>query len=240
MLFRSGGDEVQGLFKSTSATFLYFRLFKMLLSPLDVRCGIGIGEWDVRITNGTSAEQDGPAYHQARTAIVNAHDRNGYHVLFNSNHENDIILNTLANTSWLFTKRQSPYQNQVLLLVELMHPFFDNEAMNLLAFSDIFKLVQTKTERLYKNTKRTADNKHNMFNELTAADSEPFHIFSPTTLESRLTLATTLKKGLSTKISFITNTSRQNVDNVIKAAYIGEIRKIEAATLLLISKTFGR
>ncbi|OGO80778.1 MAG: hypothetical protein A2Y21_06180, partial [Clostridiales bacterium GWC2_40_7] len=234
----SAGDEVQGLFKSPTSAFLYLRLFKMILSPLQIRCGIGVGEWDVRIPNGTSSEQDGPAYHNARAAILNAHDRNDYSVLFNSNNENDIYINTLANMSFLFAKKQSQYQNQVLLLTELLIPLFDSNAMDLQAFAQIFTLIQNKVDQeFYIFTKNKSESKIDLFNKI-PTDFEPFYVFSPSILESGFTLTSTLKKGLSTKISNITNTSRQNIDNVIKTANIAEIRNIDLTTLLFIYKTF--
>ena len=236
----SAGDEVQGLFKSPTSAFFYLRLFKLMLSPLQIRCGIGVGEWDVRIPNGTSNEQDGSAYHNARAAISNAHKRNDYSVLFNSNSENDIYINTLINTSFLYAKKQSKYQNQVLLLTELMLPLFDSNAMDSQAFTQIFMLFQKKVEQeFYLNVKNKSDNKINLFNEI-PTDFEPVYVFSPYIFESKFALASTLKKGLSTKISNITNTSRQNIDNVIKTGNIAEIRNIDTNTLLLISKTFVR
>lgn len=234
----SAGDEVQGLFKSPTSAFLYLRLLKLILSPLQIRCGIGVGEWDVRIHSGNSNEQDGSAYHNARTAISNAHDRNDYSVLFNSNNINDIYINTMINTSSLFAKKQSQYQNQVLLLTELMFPLFDSNAMNSKAFTQIFMLVQKKVEQeFYINVKSKSKNKIDLFNEI-PTDFEPFYIFSPSITENKFALPSTLKKGLSRKISNITNTSRQNIDNVIKTGNIAEIRNIDATTLLLIYKTF--
>ena len=236
----SAGDEVQGLFTSPTSAFLYLRLLKMVLSPLQIRCSIGVGEWDVRIPNGTSSEQDGPAYHNARAAISNAYNRNDYSVLFNSNNENDIYINTLINTSFLFVKKQSQYQNQVLLLTELMLPLFDSNAMDLQTFAQIFNLIQNKVnQEFYINDKNKSENKINLFNEI-LTDFEPFYIFSPSILESKFVFTSTLKKGLSTKISNITNTSRQNIDNVIKTGNITEIRNIDATTLLLIYRTFVR
>ena len=56
----------------------------MILAPLQIRCGIGVGEWDVKIINGTSSEQDGSSYHNAREAIFQALQTIGCNVLFNS------------------------------------------------------------------------------------------------------------------------------------------------------------
>lgn len=42
----SGGDEVQGLFLDPEAAYLYFRMFCMLIFPVEIRAGIGVGEWN--------------------------------------------------------------------------------------------------------------------------------------------------------------------------------------------------
>ena len=233
----SAGDEVQGLFKYPASAYLYLRLFKLMLFPIQIRSGIGIGEWNIKILNGTSNEQDGSAYHNARIAILNVHGRNDYNALYNSNNINDIYINTLINTSFLFVKKQSLYQNEILLLTELVNPLFDTNSMNLQSYSQIFMLVQKKFElKFFMNSKNRSNNMISIFNKL-PTEFEPFYIFSPLIFENKFALTSTLKKGLSTKISTITNTSRQNIDNVIKAGNIGQIRNIDVTTLLLIFKT---
>lgn len=77
----SGGDEVQGLFSSPQAAYLYVRLFDMLVSPVGIRAGIGVGEWNVQIDDAMSTEQDGTAYHNARYAIEHVEDALGYRML---------------------------------------------------------------------------------------------------------------------------------------------------------------
>ena len=47
----SAGDELQGLFNDTTVAVMYFRLFEMLLKPVKLRAGIGVGEWTIKIDN---------------------------------------------------------------------------------------------------------------------------------------------------------------------------------------------
>ena len=68
-VYFSAGDELQGLFNSVEASYLYFRLFSMLVAPIEIRAGIGIGDWDVVLENAPTTAQDGSAYHYARFAI---------------------------------------------------------------------------------------------------------------------------------------------------------------------------
>ena len=55
-------DELQGLFTSSLSAASYFRLFEIMCYPVAVTGGIGIGEWTVRMEDGTSAQQQGTAY----------------------------------------------------------------------------------------------------------------------------------------------------------------------------------
>jgi len=234
----SAGDEVQGLFKSPTAAFLYLRLLKMLLSPLRIRCGTGVGEWEVKIPDGTSAEQDGTAYHKARDAISITHDRKGCNFIFNSGNENDIVINTLANTSFLFSVKQSRYQSNILLLTELMNPIFDSNLMDLNSFGKMSALIGRKSNlEFYRNPGNSVKNDMNLFKEIQTGN-DPFDISASPGTDNKLTLKETLKKGISAKISNITGTSRQNMDNVIKTANIPEIRELDVVTLLLINKVF--
>ena len=54
----SAGDEIQGLFDSAEAAYLYFRMFSMLVSPIEVRAGIGVGNWDVVVEGAFTEEKE--------------------------------------------------------------------------------------------------------------------------------------------------------------------------------------
>lgn len=231
----SAGDEVQGLFNSATSAYLYFRLLKMISFPVQFRCGIGVGEWDIRINDGTSTEQDGAAFHNGRTSLLTAHNKKNFNSLLYSNNENDIIINTLINTSSLYVKKQSNYQKQINLLAELINPFYDNNSMILSKFTTITALLEEKTKLPFyiKNQTYKVINFNNIIIEL-----EPLNIFSSKLIENNFLINYTLKKGLSSKISNIINTSRQNVDKLIISGNISQIRNIDIAILRLINKTF--
>ena len=65
----SGGDEVQGLFERAEDAYEYARLLQLLMLPAEVRIGLGVGEWSLRVDDELSTKQDGPAYHYARKAV---------------------------------------------------------------------------------------------------------------------------------------------------------------------------
>lgn len=90
----SAGDEVQGLFDNVISALLYFRLLEMLMHPVAIRAGIGIGEWTIKMEPRMSTKQDGPAYHNARRAIEEVHDRQLQNIRIYSEEDDDILLNT--------------------------------------------------------------------------------------------------------------------------------------------------
>lgn len=230
----SAGDEVQGLFSSPLAAYLYLRLLNMFLAPVQVRCGMGVGEWEVRIPHGTSTEQDGQVYHNARSAIEN---NAGYSVLIKSDHGNDIYLNTLMNTSFLLMEKQSYSQNQIQILSELMFPLAENDLMNMESFSSTYELFQEKITRgiftMGKKSMRSVK-------KLKENPSE-FEAFNLAALpQNQEVVAPMWKKGFSTKIANLVGTTRQNIDSIIKAGQIVEIRNIDATAALLLAETFGR
>ena len=88
----SAGDEIQGLFISPQSAYLYYRLFSMLIFPVEIHCGISLGTWDIKVESASSTAQDGTVYHYARNAIDEAKKSLEYSVLFYSkNLQNALI-----------------------------------------------------------------------------------------------------------------------------------------------------
>ncbi len=221
----SAGDEFQGLFRRAESAVLYFRLLKMLLAPIQIRCGIGYGKWDIRVEGGTSSEQDGPTYHYAREAIRLVQDRKDYDILFNSKSVRDGYLNTLLNTRSLLVRGQSLKQNRVQLLVEMISPLIDKELMiydndNILR---IYKLIEEKSTYKF-------DYEHEIF---------PFDIAGDVGIgDSGMIIEVPVVKGLSSIIAGITKTTRQNIESTIKKANIGYIRNIDLTSILYIKDNY--
>lgn len=117
----SAGDELQGLFLDVTAAILYFRLFEILLHPVKVRAGIGIGAWTVKIENGLSTQQDGSAYHRARQAITEVHAMQLHNIRIDS--DGDVLSNCLINASYTLKQQQNRMQNFALVVLELAYPF---------------------------------------------------------------------------------------------------------------------
>ncbi len=228
----SAGDELQGLFKDPVSAFMYYRLLRMILAPLQIRCGLGVGELNVKMTMGTSAEQDGPAYYNAREAVLAAHKISGPAVLFYSDNENDIYINTLFNCSNLLFQEQSEYQSRIYLLTECLIPLFDGDSMDLSELQQVCRTIFDQKQAQYFAERQNT--------EQSIFDFEAVNVFSSNLLKNKMLLESTIKRGLSAKISNITNTSRQNIDEVIKSANIAAIRNIDLTTILFLRRNYSR
>jgi len=228
----SAGDEVQGLFYSPESAYLYYRMLCMLISPVEARAGIGIGEWNVIIEDASTTAQDGPAYHNARHALNNVKkDASGYYVLIYSKKDEDLYLNALINTSIMLTNNLNEYQNELMLLLELLYPIaIQYEKI------DIFELVKLKSRiNYYKRNKAV---KTNLFDKIIFTDYmniEPNPI-DVTCDGSNFYVSSGKKRGMATQLAVILNKSRQSIEKTIKTANIFEARNLTIAALKFMKK----
>ncbi len=230
----SAGDEMQGLFRDTGAAYLYYRLLKLLLAPLTLRCGVGVGDWDVRVPDGTSAEQDGPAYHRARLALEQAHETAGNAVLLHTGGPFDPPLNAMLQTAACLAGKQSLVQTDTHLLVELLVPLLDGQAMDAAAFVSVGTRLSDRDQIPYFAAARSG--RQLLPDKLAAqlARQEPLRIYEPAVRRSELQFATTLRKGIAARLADITGTTRQNSDNILRKADIQTLRTIDLAILHVI------
>lgn len=226
----SAGDEVQGLFTNPSAAFLYYRLLDLLIAPVETRAGIGIGDWDVKIDGGTSSEQDGSAYHNARLAINSADDKDGYDFLINSGNENDIFVNAFFNTSSLLMNQQTEKQNQLMLLIELMYPIVKTDSMDINFLSSLSDLLfQKSTFEFFAKWKwPITSNKTSLIKEIDSycVSNNSFHYAGKI-------------KGLSLQLANMTGATRQNIEKILKAGNVNQIRDIHIVTLRMMDKVYS-
>ena len=235
----SAGDEVQGLFSSPQAAYLYFRLFNMLVSPVEIRAGIGIGEWNVKIDGKISTEQDGSAYHNARHAIENMEESLGYYVLLFSEGEDDIYINSAMNMATTLVSNQSKYQNELFLLSELMYPVDINGVLQLNSFWELKSLAAQKNEIGYY-----ARGKYSQSIQISplAAVRHDFSLdcnpIDALVDEARFYVFSGKVKGLPTKLAKLLGTSRQSIEKSIKAGNIYQARNSAIVVLKLMNKYF--
>ena len=208
----SAGDEIQGLFISPQSAYLYYRLFSMLIFPIQIHTGIGFGTWDIRVENESSTAQDGTVYHNARKAIDEAKKSLEYSTLFYSKSKNDIIVNSLINSNNLLTIKQSKYQNNLMLLAEILYPITNGDIIEYEKLKELLKFIQFE-----KKENLTLDIDYPVIS--IQLEKESFYI-----TEGK-------KRGLSTQISKLLGVSRQSVEKSIKIGDIYELRNLTIAVL---------
>ena len=208
----SAGDEIQGLFISPESTYLYYRLFSMLIFPIEIHSGIGYGTWDIVMNNESSTAQDGTVYHYARKAIDEAKKSLEYSVLFYSSNKNDLIINSLINSSNLLALKQSKYQNNLMLLAEILYPIISGDMIEYKELKELLKFIQFE-----KKENLIIDIDYPVIS--TQIEKESFYI-----TEGK-------KRGLSTQISKLLGVSRQSVEKAIKTGNIYELRNLTITVL---------
>ncbi len=227
----SAGDEIQGLFDSAEAAYLYFRMFSMLVSPIEVRAGIGVGNWDVVVEGAGTTAQDGRAYHFARYAIEATEESLGYSVLLYSQSKSDLIINSLLSSTAVIINKQSEYQNELMLLSELIYPITANDIIDYFQLKNLIPIIQSKKRFFeYKYSRMRQIEYRSLFYRINPyeLDCRPIDV----TYEDSMFFITGGKvRGLASNLSEIIGVSRQSIEKTIKAANIYEARNLAMTTL---------
>lgn len=229
----SGGDEIQGLFCSSESAYLFLRLFNMLISPVEVRAGMGVGEWDVIINNASTTAQDGSAYHNARYAIENTKDTSEYSLLLYSGKKSDFVTNSLINYTTSLSNKHNKYQNEVMLLSELLYPINVHDTINKMKFRGILDLLFSKNKIPYYFIERSSVKKPSLFESLTQSDfqNHPLETIDALDHNEDFFITAGKKRGLATELSELIGVRRQTIEKTIKTANIYEIRNSTITTL---------
>ncbi|MDD4772365.1 MAG: SatD family protein [Eubacteriales bacterium] len=230
----SAGDEVQGLFFSPESAYLYFRMLNMLISPVEISAGIGIGEWNVKIENASTTAQDGPAYHNARYAIENVKNALGYSLLLYSGDEVDLFINAIINTSFALASNHSEYQHELMLLSELLYPIDYRQAIDLCQINLILKLLTSKND-YYTYYKKNKSIKKYPFDKILSMNLEPLPIDAAND-DSIFYVSSGKKRGMTTRLSEILDVSRQSIEKTFKTAKIYEVRNSTIVALNFLDK----
>jgi len=235
----SAGDELQGLFADITTAILYFRLFEILMSPVNVRAGIGIGEWTVKVEHGLSTQQDGPAYHKARKTIGDVHKMQLQNVRICSDAD-DILANHLINSSVSLKRQQIHMQNMVLTILELVYPFVTakmkepdgNVVRELLTNKLSYRLGAGKYGKMRSDEKLSEEKKINI---------SKVQIVTPIIIDGKITEAedAVLIKNTSSTISEILGCTRQNVETIMKRGNANKIRELDFMALQFVEKMYG-
>ena len=113
------GDEFQGLLKVDAPVFQMIDTLRSLLTPTQLRFGIGLGEIVTDIDPLQSIGADGPAYWNARAAINLGHQKNDYgntQIYFSCGKEKqDFFVNALIASGEAIRSGWRGSQEEILL-----------------------------------------------------------------------------------------------------------------------------
>lgn len=113
------GDEFQGLLKVDAPVFQMIDTLRSLLTPTQLRFGIGLGEIVTDIDPLQSIGADGPAYWNARAAINLVHQKNDYgntQIYFSCGKEKqDFFVNALIASGEAIRSGWRGSQEEILL-----------------------------------------------------------------------------------------------------------------------------
>lgn len=208
----SAGDELQGLFHHLVGGLMYVRLLELLIHPIKLRAGFGVGEITVLIEDGTTNQQDGPAYHMARQALSEIYDSEFHRYKVLGELSDQPFINHLINVSSGYIGNQTLVQNRLLLAMEVAYPFQFNSPEHLrLDFSKLPAMVNYKFEEDY---------------HLEVVD--PIEIDVPHQEPIEKTIA---KFGATTKLSAMLSYNRQAADSAIKRGEVFRIRNLDYVAL---------
>lgn len=231
----SGGDELQGLFLTPFAAVSYWRILELMVHPVQIRAGLGVGEWNVRIEGGTSAQQDGPAYHHARYAIEEVYKKQFQNIRIYSKSEKDVFANYLLNVSCGYKGGQNYMQNFLQLVSELLYPFVEerkrgavrDHALEMLKLKESYGVKEKTYGRIQK---QDVD-----FSNGNVAIQDEILITGNTTEADEAVY----RKGMNTRIADIMQRSRQNIDTVMKRGNVQVIRSMDYMALQYLKNNYG-
>ena len=227
----SAGDEIQGLF-GTAASVSLSEAVEHTIHPAEIRAGIGVGEWSVKIENASTTAQDGPVYHNSRCAINKTSETEGYHVLICSGSKNDLFLNVIINVPFLFAAGHSGYQNEIMLLTELMYPISYNQAISQNNVGLLFRLARLRTRFDFFSEYRRKSRSRIIFDTISFPRIWPDPVDAAED-EGSFYVSGGRVWGMTTHLSEILGVSRQSVEKTLRAGNIYAARNSAIAALKL-------
>lgn len=232
----SAGDEVQGLFLSSEAAYLYYRALSLWLYPVAIRAGIGVGTWDVRLKDKGTTGQDGSAYHRARYALERTARVDRYPVLLCSGTRCDLSINSIIASAANIVSGQSAHQNQAMLLSDLAFPLYNTcfFGSGRAPHCDANELLKKKTELVNKLTcgaypiDDIVSDSFSVTGVREVCSTKPFD-------EIELCMTCGKKRGIPKKLSELLGVSRQAADRLVNAGNVYSARNGSLAALTAMS-----
>ena len=208
------GDSVQGMFYSVNDAIGYFDLLKNLVYPLEIRCGIGYGEIYVDMEEFDSNMQDGPAYHNARSALDLCKDANLNLVIVD--YRCDIFVNEIYKVIKIMENRGSNKRKDVYNLINMLYPYTFNKLNKEKYFQKIHTYILSN---IHYYDKINVDNIG--IKELANLDMEVDQKIKSILPD------VSIPPSLSLLIGNILGTTRENIRQMIEVGEMNQIRNLK-------------
>lgn len=237
----SAGDEVQGLFIKPETAYLYLRWFKMLLYPIQVHAGLGIGEWNIRLVGQSTAAQDGPAYHHARKAVEAVKSESEYESLLYSGNPADACVNAAISLVEALVKGHNLYQNELMLAYELWYPLGQREALDTQALAEIGQLLGERRKKAHMEPAvgSSRSNRRLPFEKLTQ-QGFAVEAIDPALPADAFYITTGKQRGIAKEFADLLGISRQSADKNLSNARIPAARNGSIAVVGLLRQFYGK
>lgn len=252
----SAGDELQGLFYYPFAAYQYYRMLNLLVYPVQIRAGIGVGEWSIKIDGAGTTAQDGTAYHHARQAINMVKESTDRSIILYSQqkrlHSFDHTTNTLMQAEKALSDLLKPAQRNCALLVELISPLIhDNSNLSGNNGEHLFHLIQKAYYQSYEYAaKRFSKGSsypeilNRTYDELISTifdysnKNYDLYIQLRKQRDPAFTIIDTHRRGIPTLLAEFTGTSRQNIEKTIESGHINTMRNIAVSIMIEMDKEY--
>lgn len=246
----SAGDEMQGLFSSPYAAYLYYRMLRGIVSPIGIRAGIGFGDWSVQMEGIGTTAQDGTAYHNARRAIDSAKTLSQYDCLFLSGSSADMYVNSLIQADSVIFRSQTENQRALALLLDIYFPIVPKAKDNVFHPSERFPLMeriigykknldvfnstsQSKRSILYDCDFYSLEKRLDQFNfslkdsfRIKGREHKPFH--------------DTKIRGVPSLLAEVTGTKRQSIEKTLEVGNVIASRDMLVSVMHLMNEVEDR
>lgn len=225
----SAGDEFQGLFVDLQSAFLYIRKLQLLIYPIKIRCGIGYGEIKYDEEKWNSTAFDGEAYYLCRDAINSIPKRKSNVICFNTRSCFDKYLNVLCMSDIEIKSRQSQIVRLIELIADIISPIiYTKEDVGFYKFilKSRLNLIEQESWNKVRGRYREVEPLNINFEQL--FETKSFMQYKDS-YDGSFYMEDFWVHGMSTCISEILNTSRQNVDRYVSLGKVKESRTMDKA-----------
>lgn len=232
----SAGDEFQGLFMDLQTAFLYIRKLQLLIYPIKIRCGIGYGKIKYDVEEWSSSAIEGEAYYLCRDAIDTIEKRKSNAICFNTHSKYDKYLNEFCKSNIEIKARQSQMVRLIELVADIISPIRPSEEN----VDFYYYILKNRIRIIEQESWNKVIGKHREIEEIKINFEQLWAMKG--SLENKNSFEDTFYMedfwihGMSTYISQIINTSRQNVDRYVSLGKIKQSRTMDKAIFELLGE----